>query len=190
MIFSTINAKDLITQHKKFQISTLKINTIIWHCKKNSDYFWTRVYIRSTSIFNRMFRILTTKVRLNKLIDSNNWPSQFQLPLQRWRYCRYSVPGYRGMCRAGSRARQHSWHWTPRSGHPVPLTNSPLGPPCRQSQSWLQTNDIISAGQNGGHFTDDIFRLIFVNDKFCILIKVHWNLFLRVQLTISQHWFR
>ena len=31
-------------QHEKFQIYTLKINTIIWHRKKNSDYFWTRVY--------------------------------------------------------------------------------------------------------------------------------------------------
>ena len=30
---------------RKFQTYTLKINTIIWHCKKNSDYFWTRVYI-------------------------------------------------------------------------------------------------------------------------------------------------
>ena len=30
--------------HENFQIYTLKINTIIWHCKKNSAYFWTRVY--------------------------------------------------------------------------------------------------------------------------------------------------
>ena len=27
-------------------------------------------------------------------------------------------------------------------------------------------------GQNGCHFTDDIFRCIFVNEKFCILIKI------------------
>ena len=27
-------------------------------------------------------------------------------------------------------------------------------------------------GQNGRHFTDDIFRCIFVNEKFCILIKI------------------
>ena len=27
-------------------------------------------------------------------------------------------------------------------------------------------------GQNGPHFTDDIFRCIFVNEKFCILIKI------------------
>ena len=45
-------------------------------------------------------------------------------------------------------------------------------------------------GWNGCHFTDDIFRCIFVNEKFCILIKFHWILFLRVQLTLRQHWFR
>ena len=27
-------------------------------------------------------------------------------------------------------------------------------------------------GQNGRHFADDIFRCIFVNEKFCILIKI------------------
>ena len=27
-------------------------------------------------------------------------------------------------------------------------------------------------GQNGRHFGDDIFRCIFVNEKFCILIKI------------------
>ena len=39
-------------------------------------------------------------------------------------------------------------------------------------------------------FTDDIFRRIFVNEKFCILLKFHRSLFLRVQLTLTQHWFR
>ena len=29
-----------------------------------------------------------------------------------------------------------------------------------------------SPGQNGCHFTDDIFRCIFVNDRFCILIEI------------------
>ena len=28
------------------------------------------------------------------------------------------------------------------------------------------------SGQNGHHFTDNIFRCIFVNEKFCILIKI------------------
>ena len=27
-------------------------------------------------------------------------------------------------------------------------------------------------GQNGRHLADDIFRCIFVNEKFCILIKI------------------
>ena len=40
--------------------------------------------------------------------------------------------------------------------------------------------------QNGRHyFTDD--TLIFLNE---LHIKFHWNLFLRVYLTIFHHWFR
>ena len=27
-------------------------------------------------------------------------------------------------------------------------------------------------GQNGHHFADDIFKCIFVNEKFCILIEI------------------
>ena len=30
-------------------------------------------------------------------------------------------------------------------------------------------------GQNGGHFTDDIFKCIFANEKFYILIKISLN---------------
>ena len=40
------------------------------------------------------------------------------------------------------------------------------------------------------HFADDIFICIFVNDKFWVFIKNNWSLFPRVQLTITQHWFR
>ena len=50
MIFSTINAQDLIIQRKKFNIFTLKPNAIFWHCKKNSDYFWTRLYVNNTVV--------------------------------------------------------------------------------------------------------------------------------------------
>ena len=35
------------------------------------------------------------------------------------------------------------------------------------NQYWL-----ISLGQNGCHFEDVIFRCIFVDEKFCILIKI------------------
>ena len=47
----------------------------------------------------------------------------------------------------------------------------------------------FNPGQNCRHFADYIFRCIFVNEKICILIKIYWSLFLRVQLTIIQHWF-
>ena len=45
-------------------------------------------------------------------------------------------------------------------------------------------------GQNGCHFTDDIFRCIFMNDNFCILNKVSLRFVHRVQLTITWYWFR
>ena len=44
--------------------------------------------------------------------------------------------------------------------------------------------------QNGCHFADDIVKCIFMKEKCCILIQIHWNLFLMVQSTKSQHWFR
>ena len=44
-------------------------------------------------------------------------------------------------------------------------------------------------GQNGRHFTDDIFRFIFVNEKFCILIKILLKFVPKVRLTTTQHWF-
>ena len=34
------------------------------------------------------------------------------------------------------------------------------------------TFKLISPGQNGRHFADDIFRCIFVNEKVCILMKI------------------
>ena len=33
----------------------------------------------------------------------------------------------------------------------------------------------LSPGQNGRHFADNIFRCIFMNEKFCILIKISLN---------------
>ena len=41
-------------------------------------------------------------------------------------------------------------------------------------------------GHNGRHFTDDIFRCIFVNGKFLFWQKFHLNLFLKVQFTINS----
>ena len=46
-------------------------------------------------------------------------------------------------------------------------------------------------GQNDRSFADDIFRCIFVNEKFCgfFFSNFFCSLFLGVQLTITQHWF-
>ena len=41
-------------------------------------------------------------------------------------------------------------------------------------------------------FPDIIFKYIFLNEKkiYKFQLKFHWSLFLRVQLSIFQHWFR
>ena len=45
-------------------------------------------------------------------------------------------------------------------------------------------------GQNRSHYAGDIFRCIFVNDFFLFWCKFHRSLFLRVELRMSQHWFK
>ena len=44
--------------------------------------------------------------------------------------------------------------------------------------------------QDGRHFADDICKCTFLNEMLEISLKCHWNLFIRVKLTIFQHWFR
>ena len=56
--------------------------------------------------------------------------------------------------------------------------------------SELQLLNTLRPRQNGRHFPDDIFKWIFVNENAWISINIHWSLFLGVQLTIFQHWFR
>ena len=51
--------------------------------------------------------------------------------------------------------------WTPISAVPKKDVNS--SPP----------------GQNGRHFPDDIFKCIFMNEKFCIFIQISLKFFLR-----------
>ena len=50
--------------------------------------------------------------------------------------------------------------------------------------------DPLSFKQNGAEFVDDIFKCIFFNKSFVFCNNFHLFLFLRVQLTINQHWFR
>ena len=43
--------------------------------------------------------------------------------------------------------------------------------------------------QNGRNFAH-IFQCISLNEKYEFWLIFHWSLFLRIQLTIFQHWFR
>ena len=68
---------------------------------------------------------------------------------------------------------------------------------CREPlYQWLEAGDIIN---DLTHLTldkmDAIPQIIFSDafswmKRFVFWLKFHWSLFLRVQLTISQHWFR
>ena len=40
------------------------------------------------------------------------------------------------------------------------------------------------------HFANDIFNGVFLNENVWITIRIFWNMYPRVLLTTSQHWFR
>ena len=42
----------------------------------------------------------------------------------------------------------------------------------RVSEVWYKNVNLSPPGQNGRNFTDDIFKCIFVNEKFGILIRI------------------
>ena len=50
------------------------------------------------------------------------------------------------------------------------MFNQTVQDKCRKEIYEVMINS-SSHGQNGGHFADDVFLCIFVNEKFCILIK-------------------
>ena len=55
---------------------------------------------------------------------------------------------------------------------------------------WHETLSNINSsppGQNGRHFADNVFKCIFVNETFCILIKFHWRLFLTSKGSIDNN---
>ena len=45
-------------------------------------------------------------------------------------------------------------------------------------------------GENGRHFADNIFRCIFVNENFCILIKISLKFVPKGPIDKTPHWFR
>ena len=52
--------------------------------------------------------------------------------------------------------------------------------PMRQNW-WIWVNS-SPPGQNGGHFADDIFGCVSVNEKFCILIEISLKFVLKGQI--------
>ena len=56
--------------------------------------------------------------------------------------------------------------------------------------SGLSWPNSLRPRQNGCHFADDTFTRIFLNEVLEFRLNFHWSLFMRVQLTLFQHWFR
>ena len=54
----------------------------------------------------------------------------------------------------------------------------------------LQVLNTWRPRQDGHLFADDIYKLFSRMQKNELWLIFHWSLFLRVQLTISKHWFR
>ena len=59
----------------------------------------------------------------------------------------------------------------------------------REVPPWVYTK-LIYAWKNGRHFTDDISKCTFLNEKFCVLVRISLKYVPRVPLTLSEHWFR
>ena len=124
---------------------------------------WTNAAILSIKPWGTYFSDMLSKIR--NFSHSRKWTCKFRL-----RHCGHAVSA--------------SMFWSQASGmvdHTIPLQ------PFRKVKSGhscnLQGQNKVNSsphGQNCHHFADDIFRCIFVNEKFCILIKIHWSLFRRV----------
>ena len=54
----------------------------------------------------------------------------------------------------------------------------------------LRSSPALRPRQNCCHFTDDIFKCIFLMKMCEFCLRFHLSLFLRLHLTINQHWFR
>ena len=89
--------------------------------------------------------------------------------------------------------QQHIWWW---SGWRFIQCSPPVGGVVRLLGKhfgkifFLYIINTLSLRQNGCHFSGDIFKCIFLNENIWISIKISLSLFLRIQLTIFQHWFR
>ena len=100
------------------------------------------------------------------------------------------------------------WQWTKWSPVPVDVCfircpptlwsvwphclQAPSCPPCLSTWQHVPASSVNSSppGQNGRHFADYILDAFSWMKSFEFWLKFHLSLFLRVQLTITQHWFR
>ena len=64
-----------------------------------------------------------------------------------------------------------SWYWLMPSIRLLNIAGYYHFLCCAQNRSDDLVNSLVP-GQNGCHFTDNVFGCIFVNEKFCILIKI------------------
>ena len=70
------------------------------------------------------------------------------------------------------------------------LTKPLLCDTCHCVISYHGIFNISRSRQDGPNFPDDIFQCIFLNEMYEFWLGFHWNVFLTVQLTVFQHWFR
>ena len=134
------------------------------HCVARGQV-WTRQDSKRFPVFNswapRIFEMNFRKVifKLNLVIDGWGISWETVVPwtpqvltdekstlFQVMAWCRQATSHYLGQC------------W--------PSFLSPYGVIMPQ---WVNSS---LPGQNGPHFADDVFRCIFLNEKFCILIKM------------------
>ena len=73
------------------------------------------------------------------------------------------------------------WHQEPVHQQSKYWPSSQWIPHCLCRKDYQRTINSSSPGQNGHHFTDNIFRCISGNKSFVFWSKFHWSLFLGVE---------
>ena len=166
----------LIPKYNTFS-QTVRQSVIIWQWQVIDCLNWL-VYLTSVGwllVYQRMYRKLLTKHRLWKSkymikSDQNVIPPEKSHKKSK---CQISCNLVLQFCNKWTNEQQVIAELEAR----------------KQARfSWAQLNTLRQR-QNGRHFADAIFKCIFMNENVWIL-KFHLILFLMVQLTILQNWFR
>ena len=107
------------------------------------------------------------------------WLTLFYKPMHVHHLCNHRA-SFQGLVQDCSISNANALEILQSCAKPLICYNLCSGHQLAPGRWWVSTlrpqqNDIFnssSPGQNGCHFADDIFRYIFVNEKFCILIKI------------------